>query len=105
MDEFVCLVVVSNAGEPQPDFAARLSRFWTHMLRTRKGDFEKVYAETTSFDRVGDKLMRQYLVEASVLPILESEMRAAGVGHEPIDPDELYSKYEAVTPDWMQIEH
>ncbi len=105
MDEFVCLTVVSNAGEPQADFAARLSRFWTHMLRTRKGDFEKVYAETTSFDRAGDRLKRQYLVGLDVLPILESEMRSAGVGHEPIDADELYSKYEAVPPDWMQIEH
>jgi hypothetical protein len=105
MDEFVCLTVVSNPGEAQPDFAARLSRFWTHMLRTRKDDFEKVYAETTSFDRAGDRMKRQYLVAAGVLPILESEMRAASVGHEPIDTDELYSKYEAVPPDWMQIEH
>jgi hypothetical protein len=105
MDEFVSVTVVSNPGEPQTDFAARLSRFWTHMLRTRKADFEKVYAEMTSFERAGDRLKRQYLVASDVVPILEAEMRAAGVGHEPIDPDELYSKYEAVPPDWMQIEH
>src|SRR3954447_26886173 len=105
MDEFVCLTVVSDPGEPQAEFAARLSRFWTHMLRTRKSDFEKVYAETTRFDRAGDRLTRQYLIETEVLPILEAEMRTAGVGHDPVDVEEPYSKYEAVPPDWMQIEH
>ena len=105
MDEFVCLTVVSNPGEPQAEFAARLSRFWTHMLRTRPDDFEKVYAEKTSFDHADDRLKRQYMIEPDVLPILEAEMKAAGVSHEPVDVDELYSKYESVPPEWMQIEH
>src|SRR5437764_11788894 len=98
MDEFVCLTVVSTAGEAQADFAARLSRLWTHMLRTRKDDFERVYAETTAFERTGDRLTRQYLAEAGVRAVLAAELAAAGVEHEPIDPDDLYPKYEAAPP-------
>ena len=30
---------------------------------------------------------------------------AANVGHAPIDRDDTYSKFEAVPPDWMWIEH
>ena len=30
---------------------------------------------------------------------------AARLGHEPIDRDDVYSKYEAVPPEWMWIEH
>jgi hypothetical protein len=105
MDEFLCVTVVSKSGEAQAEFAARLSRFWTHMLRTRKDDFEKVYAENTAFEHAGGRLTRQYLVESDVVLILDSEMLAAGVEFEPIDADETYSKYEAVAPEWMQIEH
>ena len=50
MEEYVCLTVLSRPGEAQADFASRLSQFWTHLLRNRKADFEKVYAETTSFE-------------------------------------------------------
>lgn len=105
MDEFVCVTVISQPGEAQSDFAARLSQFWTHMLRSRPDDFEKVYAEATGFEQAGDLQKRQYLVEPGVVPVLEQEMRAAGLNHEPIDMDDLYSKYEAVAPDWWQIEH
>ena len=105
MDEYVCITVLSNPSESQADFSARLSRFWTHMLRTRKPDFEKVYAETTAFAPTGDRLSRQYLAELTVIGVLKDEMRTAGVAFAPIDPDDLYSKYEAVSPEWMQIEH
>ena len=105
MDEFVCVTVLSKPGEGEPGFSARLSRFWTHMLRSRQGDFEKVYAEATAFEARGDRVSRQYLVEAGVTGVLEAELRAAGVDYEPIDSGELYSRYEATPPDWMQIEH
>ena len=105
MDEFVCVTVMSRPGEPQAEFAARLSRFWTHMLRTRKDDFEKVYAEATSFEHAGGRLKRQYVVEPDVAPVLEAELRAGAIDFEPIDMDEMFSKYEAVAPEWMQIEH
>lgn len=105
MDEFVCLTVCSHPGEDRAAFAGRLSRFWTHMLRTRPDEFAKVYAEATAFDLAGDRLTRQYLAEPGVTDLLTRELAVAGVAFEPIDPDDLFTKYEAVAPDWMQIEH
>jgi hypothetical protein len=105
VDEFVCLTVRSAAGESEGEFSARLSRFWTHMLRTRKDDFEKVYAETTEFEPSGGRLTRKYAVREEVVGLLEEEMAKAGLEHEPVDLDERYSKYETVAPEWMQIEH
>jgi hypothetical protein len=105
MDEYVCLTVLSRPGEGQADFAARLSRFWTHMLRSRQDDFERVYAETTEFEDAGGRWARQYLAELVVVDVIEGEMMAAGLEYEPIDREELFSKYVAVPPEWMQIEH
>lgn len=105
MDEYLRLTVLSSPGEAQADFAARLSRFWTTMLRQHEDDFEKVYAETTSFEQNQDRWSRQYLVEPDVSAVLQRELGSAGLEHEPIDPDDLYSRYEAVPPEWMQIEH
>ncbi len=105
MDEYVCITVLSRPGENQNDFAARLSRFWTHMLRNRKTDFERVYAETTEFEPHGNCLSRRYLAQAGVLEVLETEMKSAAVEFVPVDRDEIYSKYEAAPPEWMQIEH
>jgi hypothetical protein len=105
MNEYLCLTVTSQPDEAQADFSARLSQFWTHMLRNHPSEFEKVYAETTAFDTHGGRLSRQYLVEDGVADLLEREFATAGVGHEPIDRDDTYSKYEATPPDWMWIEH
>jgi len=105
VDEYLRLTVLSRPGESQADFAARLSRFWTHMLRQRQDDFEKVYAETTAFEESDQRWSRQYLVEEDVISILEQELAAAGLEHEPIDREDLYSRYEAAPPEWMQIEH
>ena len=105
MDEYLCVTVLSNSGESEADFSSRLSRFWTHMLRNFKPEFEKVYAETTEFESVGDRLSRMYLFHEEVTALLEAELQAADLGFEPIDRDEVYSKYEAVPPEWMQIEH
>jgi hypothetical protein len=105
MDDYLCVTVVSEPGEGGADFAARLSQFWTHMLRNHKADFEKVYAEKTAFGTSGDCATRDYLVEAGVADLLEREFAAAGIGHAPIDRDDTYSKYEATPPEWMWIEH
>lgn len=105
MSDYCCVTVVSKPGESQSDFAARLSEFWTHMLRNHPNDFEKVYAETTSFEEVDDCLSRMYLVQTEATQMLENEFVAAGLKHEPIDRDDVYSKYEATPPEWMWIEH
>jgi hypothetical protein len=105
LDDYLCITILSRPGETQESFAGRLSEFWTHMLRDNKDDFEKVYAETTSFERNGERWGRQYLMMQEVVDLVEKEMHAAGLDHEPIDHDDVYSKYEATPPEWMQIEH
>jgi len=105
MDEYLCITVVSKPGESQADFAARLSEFWTHMLRNHKDDFEKVYAETTAFGAEGNRVSRQYLVKQDGADLLEREFAGSGLEHEPIDREDVFPKYEASPPDWMWIEH
>lgn len=105
MDEFVCVQLRSKPGETREEFAARLTLFWTHMLRGFKDEFEMVYAEATEFERDGDFWTRQYLAEEPVLELIERESAKAGVVHAPFDRDDTYSKYEAVADEWMQIEH
>ncbi|MFO0807351.1 MAG: hypothetical protein U0746_01870 [Gemmataceae bacterium] len=99
------ITVRSQAGETESAFKARLSAFWTHMLRNFPDDFERVYAETTAFESDDECLTRQYLVEAEVGDRLEREFATAGISHDPIDRDDVYSKYEATPPEWMWIEH
>ncbi len=105
MDELIRISLAAEPGESASDFGSRLSQFWTHMLRNRPNDFERVFAEATDFESTPHGLRRHYLVEYEVLPILEAELRAAGFQYDPIDPNDTYSKYEAVAPDWWQIEH
>ncbi len=105
MDEYVYLTVRSAPRESEADFAARLRTFWTHMLRTRLSDFERVYAEETRFEVAGDRRTRRYAVEEPVVGVLEEELARAGLEHDPVDREDVYSKYETVAPDWMQIEH
>lgn len=105
MEEYLSLTVRSRPGEGEAAFKSRLSALWTAMLRERPDDFEKVYAETVQFERDGDALTRQYLFEADIADLLAKRLAAAGVDFEPIDADEVYSKYEATPPEWMWIEH
>ena len=103
--EYLCLTLRSRPDESEPNFKLRLSMFWTKMLREHPSDFERVYAETVKFETHGTQLSRQYLVEASVIPLLEIELRTVGIEFDEVDPVEIYSKYEATPPEWMWIEH
>lgn len=105
MDEYVCLSLTSHPGESESDFKSRLTAFWTHMLRTKPDDYEKVYAEATQFETEDSTLVRKYMVEASGIDSLEAELTAKGIAFEPSDRDDLFSKYEAAPPDWFWIEH
>lgn len=105
MDEYLCLTVVANPGESEAAFKARLTAFWTHMLRNKPDDYERVYAEAMKFGTAGGKATRQYLAEAGVADVLTGELTAHGIAFDPVDPDDVYSKYEATSPDWFQIEH
>ncbi len=105
MDEYVIVTLVGRAGEAEAAFKSRLSEFWTRMLRGRPDDYEKVYAEASKFEPAGDKVGRRYMVAVDAAGALTNELTAAGVDFLPVDADDLYSKYEATSPDWFQIEH
>ena len=105
MDEFVILTVTGGPGEDEAGFKARLTAFWTHVLRTRPDDYEQVYAEASRFGRAGGRVSRQYMVGLAAVDAVAAELAAAGLGHDPVDRDDLYSKYEATSPDWFQLDH
>lgn len=105
MDEYVCLTLVARPGEPEAAFKARLVAFWTHLLRTRPDDYERVYAEATTFEDEGGRVARRYMIAANGVDAVTAELAAAGIDHLPVDPDDLYSKAEASSREWFQIEH
>lgn len=105
MDEYLCITVVSQSGEGEGEFKARLSAFWTHLLRNHEMLFEKVYAETSAFETKDDRHTRKYLVEADAALAVVDLTGIHKLDSEPIDADEIYSKYEAAPPEWFWIEH
>ena len=105
MDEYLCLTVRSKSGESLAEFKSRMYQLWTNMLRNHESDFEKVYAESTAVSTTGDTHTRQYMIEAEVAPRLLEQIAANGFDFDPIDEDEIYSRYEAAPPDWFQLEH
>lgn len=105
MTEYLCLNLLANPSETESAFKARLATFWTHMLRNKPDDYEKVYAEATRFTAVDGRVSREYMVEAEAVAVLISELTAGGIAMAPVDVDDIYTKYEATSPDWFQIEH
>lgn len=103
--EYLCLTIRSNPDESEAAFKTRISELWSRFVRTQPDLFEKIYAETTRFERSGNRLTRQYLVEAEAAEAVTTELTNAGMDFLPLDPDDLYSKYEATPPDWFWIEH
>ena len=105
MTEYVCLTLLAEPGESEPAFKGRLASFWTHMIRHRPGDYERVYAEAVAFETEGGKLCRKYMIEPNVFAALAAELTAHAVAFAEVDVDDLYSKAEASSPDWFQIDH
>ncbi len=105
MTEYLCLTLLANLGEAEAAFKARLTSFWTHMLRNKPDDYEKVYAEATRFASTDGRVSRQYMAEVDAMSVLIAELTASGIAFTAIDPDDVYSKYEASGSDWFQIEH
>ncbi len=105
MDEYVCWTVRGLPGESEAAFQGRLAAFWTRVLRGHPDDYEKVYAEATEFDDEPHGVERRYLVEPAVVPVLQSEAQAAGITALDVDPTDTYSKYEAGSSEWFQVEH
>jgi hypothetical protein len=104
MTEYVCLTLLGHAGESTGAFQSRLYAFWTHVLRTRPADYEKVYSEAVEFEGEGDRPARRYMVEPDVADVLAAELDTQGVAYHPVDRDDLYSKAEASSSEWFQIE-
>jgi hypothetical protein len=105
LEEYVCLTICGQSGENEDDFHKRLIEFWTFMLRNYPDDYEKVYAETTQFSRKKGLIAREYMIEVDAVEKIASLFAARGFTVEPYDLDDLYSKYEATSPDWFQIPH
>jgi hypothetical protein len=103
--DYLCLTLLANPGETEAAFTARLTAFWTHLLRNKPDDYARVYAEATHFAALEGRVSRQYLVEAEAVDGLTTELSARGIAIAPIDRDDIYTKYEAAAPDWFQLEH
>lgn len=104
-EEYLSLTVRSRPAEEEASFKHRLSQLWTRMLRDFPLEFEKVYAETVKFEMDDGCLTRQYLFESPIADLLERQLVLAEIAHDPIDRDDVYSKFEATPPEWMWIEH
>ena len=73
MTEYLSVTLLGNPGESEAGFKSRLTAFWTHMLRNRPDDYEKVFAEASRFGIEGGRVSRQYLVEADVIDAVAVE--------------------------------
>ncbi len=105
MTEYLCVQLKSKPGETESAFKSRLSTLWSYMLRNHEPEFEKVYAELSHFIPLGDRLGRQYLFEAEIADFLKAKLAEQNFEIDPVDKDEIYSKYEATPPEWFQLEH
>lgn len=105
MTEYVCLVLLSEPGESETAFKSRLTLFWTHLIRNHPDDYERVYSEAVEFDTDGDRIIRQYMIEPEAVDVLSHELATHRIAFAPVDVDDLYSKAEASSSEWFQIEH
>ena len=104
-DEFLLLTVHGRPGEPEAAFKGRLVEFWTHLLRTDPDLYERVYAEATAFEADAGRVSRQYAVEPDAAPAVSAALTGQGLGFDPVDADDGYSKNEVSGRDWFQIPH
>jgi len=105
MDEFLCLTLRSAPGQSEAAFKSRLTEFWTHMIRSRPDDYERVYAEGRDFERDDVAILRRYMIAIDAAEILSAELEAFGLDFEPIDAGDTYNRAEASTSEWFQIPH
>jgi hypothetical protein len=104
VDDYLCVTVKSRLGETADAFGKRLIDFWTGILRKWPDQYKRIYAESAGFGGA-DRLSRQYMIGMDVAGLMEKELAAADIEHDPIDADDVYSKYEATPPEWFQIPH
>lgn len=102
--EYLCLTLLGREGETETAFQSRLYAFWTHMLRNRPADYERVYSEAVAFEELAGCVSRRYMVEPDVVDQLTAELTAHDIAFVPVDRDDTYSKAEASTNEWFQID-
>ena len=105
MDEYLCLTLVARPGESEGEFKSRLVALWSDVLRTRPDDYEAVYAEARDFEREGGRVARRYMVAPAGLAAITGALAVHGLDHLPVDEDDTYSKAEASSSEWFQVEH
>jgi hypothetical protein len=103
--EYLCLTLIANAGEAETAFKARLTAFWTQLLRTAPDTYEAVFAEAKTSGVTDGKVSREYMVEADAAEAVSSALTTNGIAALPLNPDDVYSKYEASGSEWFQIPH
>jgi hypothetical protein len=103
--EYLCLTLLANPGEPEAAFKARLTAFWTLLLRTQPDTYKAVFAEAKHFDTTDGRPSRAYMVEVGVVDAVVAALVASGVSALVPDPDDTYTKYEASGSEWFQIPH
>lgn len=103
-DHYLCLTLLGRDGETEAAFKSRLYAFWTHVLRNRPDDYEGVYAEAKEFEDEDGRVSRQYMIQPHVAAALCQELAANGVAFQPLDEDDHYSKAEASSSEWFQLD-
>ncbi len=102
--EYLCLTLVGREGETEAAFQSRLYAFWTHVLRNRPDEYERVYSEAVAFEEEAGLITRRYMVEPEAVDALTAELAAHDIDFRDVDRDDLYSKAEASSSEWFQIE-
>ena len=105
MTEYVCLTLIADPGETEALFRSRLTSLWSHMLKTSPADYEMIYSEAVEFETSRDIVTRRYMVDPAVLPALLPILESRSLFALPVDADELYSKAEASSNEYFQIDH
>ncbi len=105
MIEYVCLTLLAEPGETEAAFKSRLTALWSHMLKTTPDDYERIYSEAVGFEREGAKVARRYMIDPEVLGLLQPLLKSLKIASLPVDADDLYSKAEASSNEWFQLEH
>jgi len=105
MTEYVCLTLLAEPGEAEASFKSRLTGLWSVMLKTVPLEYEKVYSEAVQFEREAGLVARRYMIDPKVLDILLPLLASRMIAHLPVEADDLYSKAEASSNEWFQLEH
>src|SRR6516225_9744761 len=93
--EYLCLTLTGHEGETESAFKSRLTAAWTVLLRTAPDTYETVFAEAKEFASVGGQVSLSYMIEADTAEAVAKALVAQGLAAQQIDPDDVYSRYEA----------